>query len=117
MVSDDLLGTEKWVVGPSGVILRQQGYWTYGILDQHVWDYAGDDDRSSVQRHCKSGAKEQKASSNDLSGHFAAGKKDRHVGIISPGRDMYSCNRLDTQLAQLRHEHSFCTSDNGSEWS
>lgn len=46
--SDDLLGTEKWAAGPSGVILRQQGQWTYGMLTQHVWDYAGDDDRSSV---------------------------------------------------------------------
>lgn len=46
--SDDLLGTEKWAVGPSGVILKQQGQWTYGMLTQHVWDYAGDDDRSSV---------------------------------------------------------------------
>jgi len=46
--SDELLGTEKWSAGPTGVALRQQGQWTYGMLAQHVWDYAGDDDRADV---------------------------------------------------------------------
>lgn len=46
--SDDLLGTEKWSAGPTGVILKQQGSWTYGMLAQHVWDYAGASDRSYV---------------------------------------------------------------------
>lgn len=46
--SDDVLGSEKWCFGPTGVVLRQQGQWTYGMLAQHIWDYAGSDDRSSV---------------------------------------------------------------------
>lgn len=46
--SDELLGTEKWSAGPTGAVLKQQGQWTYGVLAQHVWDYAGDDDRDSV---------------------------------------------------------------------
>jgi len=46
--SDDLLGSEKWCLGPSGVVLRQQGQWTYGMLAQHIWDYAGPGDRSYV---------------------------------------------------------------------
>ena len=46
--SDDLLGSEKWSAGPTGVALKQQGQWTYGLLVQHVWDYAGEDDRDSV---------------------------------------------------------------------
>ncbi len=46
--SDDLLGTEKWAAGSTDVVLKQQDQWTYGLLAQHVWDYAGEDDRDSV---------------------------------------------------------------------
>ena len=46
--SDDLLGREKWSAGPTGVALKQQGPWTYGMLAQHTWSYAGDDDRDYV---------------------------------------------------------------------
>jgi hypothetical protein len=46
--TDDLLGTEKWAAGPTGVILKQQGQWTYGMLVQQVWDYAGESDRTYV---------------------------------------------------------------------
>ncbi len=34
--SDDLLGGEKWGAGPTGVVLKQAGPWTYGMLANHV---------------------------------------------------------------------------------
>jgi hypothetical protein len=46
--TDDLLGTEKFGVGPTFLALKQQGGWTYGALTNHVWSVAGDDDRASV---------------------------------------------------------------------
>jgi hypothetical protein len=46
--SDELLGNEKWCLGPTGVVLKQQGQWTYGMLAQHLWDYAGASDRTYV---------------------------------------------------------------------
>jgi hypothetical protein len=46
--SDDLLGGEKWGAGPTGVVLKQDGPWTYGMLANHIWSFAGDDDRSDV---------------------------------------------------------------------
>jgi hypothetical protein len=46
--TDSLLGTEKWGAGPTGVILKQSGPWTYGALANHLWDFAGDDSRASV---------------------------------------------------------------------
>ena len=46
--TDDLLGSEKWTLGPAGVILLQKGPWTYGILSNHTWDFAGDDDRPDI---------------------------------------------------------------------
>ena len=46
--TDDLLGTEKFGAGPSAVLLKQDKGWTYGGLVNHVWSYAGNDSRSSV---------------------------------------------------------------------
>jgi hypothetical protein len=46
--TDSLLGTEKWGAGPTGVVLKQNGPWTYGALANHLWDFAGDDSRGSV---------------------------------------------------------------------
>jgi hypothetical protein len=48
--SNDLLGTEKFSLGPTAVVLRQAGGWTYGLLTNHVWSVAGDDDRAHVSQ-------------------------------------------------------------------
>lgn len=46
--TDDLLGTGKWGAGPTGVALKQSGPWTYGVLANHIWSFAGDGDRNDV---------------------------------------------------------------------
>jgi hypothetical protein len=46
--TNEALGTEKWGAGPSVVALKQEGPWTVGILANHVWSFAGDDDRADV---------------------------------------------------------------------
>jgi hypothetical protein len=46
--SDEMLGTEKWGLGPTAVVLKQAGPWTVGGLFQHMWSVAGDDDRADV---------------------------------------------------------------------
>jgi hypothetical protein len=46
--SDDLLTGEKFAAGPSVVVLKQDGPWTYGALLNHVWSYAGEDDRNEI---------------------------------------------------------------------
>ena len=46
--SDDLLTADKWGAGPTGVVLKQQGPWTYGALANHIWSFAGDSDRADV---------------------------------------------------------------------
>jgi hypothetical protein len=48
--TDDLLGGEKWGAGPTAVGLVQQGPWTVGALGNHIWSFAGDDDRSEINR-------------------------------------------------------------------
>jgi len=46
--TDAVLGGEKWGIGPTAVVLKQTGPWTYGMLANHLWDFAGDDARSEV---------------------------------------------------------------------
>jgi Putative MetA-pathway of phenol degradation len=46
--SDDLLGADKWGVGPTAVVLKQSGPWTYGALANHIWSVAGDDKRPDI---------------------------------------------------------------------
>ena len=46
--TDSVLGGEKWGLGPTAVVLKQQGPWTYGALANHLWDVAGDGDRAGV---------------------------------------------------------------------
>ncbi len=48
--TDDLLGEEKWGAGPTGVILKQQGPWSYGMLANHIWSFAGESGRDDVNR-------------------------------------------------------------------
>ena len=46
--SDDVLGGEKWAVGPTAVALRQTGPWTVGMLVNHIVSIAGNDDRGDI---------------------------------------------------------------------
>jgi hypothetical protein len=46
--TDEMLGGEKWGLGPTGVVLKQQGPWTVGLLANHIWSVAGDDDRADI---------------------------------------------------------------------
>lgn len=46
--TDELLGAEKFGLGPTVVVLKQQGHWTYGALWNHIWSVAGADDRAKV---------------------------------------------------------------------
>jgi hypothetical protein len=46
--SDDQLGGERWGAGPTAVVLKQDRGFTYGVLANHIWSFAGDDDRTDV---------------------------------------------------------------------
>jgi len=46
--TEDVLGTEKWGIGPTGVVLKQTGPWTVGLLANHIWSVAGDDNRDDI---------------------------------------------------------------------
>jgi hypothetical protein len=48
--TEPTLGTGKWSIGPTFVILKQTGHWTYGVLVNQLWSFAGDDSRPSVNQ-------------------------------------------------------------------
>jgi len=46
--TDRFLGGDKWGAGPTALVLKQTGGDTVGILANHVWSVAGDDDRADI---------------------------------------------------------------------
>jgi hypothetical protein len=46
--TQDVLGAEKWGLGPTAVALKQTGPWTVGMLANHIWGAGGDDSRNNV---------------------------------------------------------------------
>lgn len=44
----EMRGTQKWSAGPSFVILVQPGEWTFGMLINNTWSFAGNSDRDDV---------------------------------------------------------------------
>jgi hypothetical protein len=46
--TDPNLSARKWGAGPTGVVLKQDGPWTYGMLANHIWGVGGVDGRANV---------------------------------------------------------------------
>jgi hypothetical protein len=46
--TDELLGAEKWGAGPTAIALTMRGRWTMGALANHLWSFAGSDDRDDI---------------------------------------------------------------------
>jgi hypothetical protein len=48
--TNNALGTEKFGIGPSVVVLTQPGKWTLGLLFNQIWSTSGAKDRSDVNQ-------------------------------------------------------------------
>lgn len=46
--TDHFLGSGKFGLGPTFVLLKQQNGWTYGMLFNHIWSVAGSGSRDDV---------------------------------------------------------------------
>ena len=46
--SNDKVGSEKWGIGPTAVMLKQENGYTYGLLANHIWSVAGNDARADI---------------------------------------------------------------------
>jgi hypothetical protein len=43
--TDPQLSARKWGAGPTAVVLKQHGQWTYGALVNHIWGFGGVESR------------------------------------------------------------------------
>jgi hypothetical protein len=48
--TDDFLGTGKFGIGPTAVVLKQTGPWSVGALTNHIWSVAGEGGREDVNQ-------------------------------------------------------------------
>ena len=48
--TDELLGSEKWSMGPAAVALTIQGPWVLGALMNNQWSFAGNNKRDKVNQ-------------------------------------------------------------------
>jgi hypothetical protein len=46
--TDERLGADKWGLGPTAVVLKQSGSWTYGALANHIESVGGDSARADI---------------------------------------------------------------------
>ena len=46
--TDETLGSEKWGIGPTAVVLRQSGPWTVGALANHIESFGGESQRADI---------------------------------------------------------------------
>ena len=46
--TDAKLGSKKWGAGPAALALTMRGPWTAGALANHMWSFAGDDERQDI---------------------------------------------------------------------
>jgi hypothetical protein len=46
--SNTYLGPRKWGAGPTFVVLKQSAGWTYGLLANHIWSFAGESETPDV---------------------------------------------------------------------
>jgi len=46
--TEKTLGADKWGAGPTAVVLKQDSGFTYGMLANHIWSFAGDNDREDI---------------------------------------------------------------------
>jgi hypothetical protein len=46
--TDNKLGAGKWGAGPTAVVLKQQGPWTYGALVNHIESFDGNDGSDDI---------------------------------------------------------------------
>ena len=91
--TDSALGTEKFGVRPSVVVLTQPGKWTLGALFNHLWSTSGANDREDVNQTFL-----QPFANYNLGGGLAVGVS--HGGVRQLERRRY----LDGAVALQRQQ-------------
>ena len=98
------LGTKKFGVGPTVIVLQQKNGWTYGALANQIWSVAGDADRSDVNQmyiqpfithNWKSGA--GLTVNSETTFNWEANTTNSYINIMAGG-----LTKFGNQLVQLQ---------------
>jgi hypothetical protein len=102
--TDKFLGTKKFGVGPTVIVLQQKNGWTYGALMNQIWSVAGDEERADVNQmylqpfltyNWKSGAGLTVNSETTL--NWEANTTNAYINILAGG-----LTKFGKQLVQLQ---------------
>jgi hypothetical protein len=102
--TNDFLGTEKFGVGPTVIVLQQKNGWTYGALMNQIWSVAGDGTRADVNQmylqpfltyNWKSAA--GLTVNAELTQNWEAGTTNAFINVMAGG-----LTKLGNQLVQLQ---------------
>ena len=102
--TNDFLGTKKFGVGPTVIVLQQKNGWTYGALMNQIWSVAGDADRADVNQmymqpfltyNWKSGA--GLTVNSEATFNWEANTTNAYINIMAGG-----LTKLGNQLLQLQ---------------
>jgi hypothetical protein len=102
--TDDFLGTKKFGVGPTVIVLQQKNGWTYGFLMNQIWSVAGDEERADVNQmylqpfltyNWKSGA--GLTVNSEATFNWEANTTNAYINIMAGG-----LTKLGNQLLQLQ---------------
>ena len=48
--TDKYLGSKKYSIGPTAVLMTQKSHWSIGLLLRQIWSYAGESERADVNQ-------------------------------------------------------------------
>jgi hypothetical protein len=102
--TDEMLGTKKFGVGPTVILLRQANGWTMGFLANQIWSVAGDETRADVNQmylqpflthNWKSGA--GLTVNSETTFNWEANTTNAYINIMAGG-----LTKFGNQLVQLQ---------------
>jgi len=108
--TDDFLGTKKFGVGPTVIVLQQKNGWTYGLLMNQIWSVAGDEDRTDVNQmylqpfltyNWKSGA--GLTVNSELTQNWEAGTTNAFINIMAGGLIKFGNQLVQLQIGPRIH--------------
>jgi len=108
--TDDLLGTKKFGIGPTIIVLQQKSGWTYGALMNQIWSVSGDAERADVNQmyiqpfltyNWKTGA--GLTVNSELTQNWEASTTNAFINIMAGGLVKYGSQLVQLQIGPRIH--------------
>jgi hypothetical protein len=121
--TDEALGSKKWYVGPSLLLMTQPTGWTLGIVLQNTWSFAGPSDASAINlfysqliitKNLKSGW--YIASQPIMTANWEAADSQQWTVPVGAGVGRVTHIGKQHINAQVAYYNNIVTPDNGGDW-